>query len=51
MSRYAAALSRHEAIRAGTLSGSQNRDTGACRHSVAPLLSYRASEIGWSVTS
>lgn len=45
----AAAPSRLEAIRAGSPSGSQNLDAGAYRDSVAPLLSYCANDVGWSV--
>jgi len=46
---YSGVVFTLEAIRDGTLSGSQNLDTGAYRDSVAPLLSYCANDIGWSV--
>jgi len=46
---YSGVVFTLEAIRAGTLSGSQNLDTGAYRDSVAPLLSYCATDVGWSV--
>jgi len=46
---YSGVVFTLEAIRSGTLSGSQNLDTGAYRDSVAPLLGYCANDIGWSV--
>ena len=46
---YSGVVFTLEAIRAGTLSGDQNLDTGAYRDSVAPLLSYCADDVEWSV--
>lgn len=49
MAPYSGILFTLETTRAGTLSGSQNLDTGTDRDSVAPLLNYCANDIGWSV--
>ena len=46
---YSGVVFTLEAIRAGTMSSSQNLDTGAYRDSVAPLLSYCVEDIGWTV--
>lgn len=44
---YSGVVFTLEAIRDGTLTGSQNLDTGAYRDSVATLLSYCVNEVGW----
>lgn len=48
---YAGVIFTLEAIQNGTLSGSQNLDTGGYRDSVATLLSYCVNEVGWVKTN